>query len=132
MLGGVEMTLNLRLELFVKDLQRSVDFYKNVIQLELSSQNESSAMFKAENINLLLTQEDVISENHYFREIKTSRKGLGVEIILVVPDVQSYYQRICEMQIDLESELKQQEWGMTDFRLTDPDGYYLRITSPKK
>ncbi|WP_243387450.1 VOC family protein [Bacillus kexueae] len=126
------MTLNLRLELFVKDLQRSVDFYKNVIQLELSSQNESSAMFKAENINLLLTQEDVISENHYFREIKTSRKGLGVEIILVVPDVQSYYQRICEMQIDLESELKQQEWGMTDFRLTDPDGYYLRITSPKK
>lgn len=132
MLGGVEMTLNLRLELFVKDLQRSVDFYNNVIQLELSSQNESSAMFKAENINLLLTQEDVISENHYFREIKTSRKGLGVEIILVVPDVQSYYQRICEMQIDFESELKQQEWGMTDFRLTDPDGYYLRITSPKK
>lgn len=126
------MTLNLRLELFVKDLQRSVDFYNNVIQLELSSQNESSAMFKAENINLLLTQEDVISENHYFREIKTSRKGLGVEIILVVPDVQSYYQRICEMQIDFESELKQQEWGMTDFRLTDPDGYYLRITSPKK
>ncbi|WP_366663858.1 hypothetical protein [Geobacillus subterraneus] len=35
------------------------------------------------------------------------------------------------MQIELESELKQQEWGMTDFRLTDPDGYYLRITSPK-
>jgi lactoylglutathione lyase len=130
--GGVEMTLNIRLELFVKDLQRSVDFYKNVIQLELSSQNENSAMFKAENLNLLLTQEDVISNNHYFSEIKTSRKGMGVEIILVVPDVQSYYQRICEMQIELESELKQQEWGMTDFRLTDPDGYYLRITSPKK
>jgi lactoylglutathione lyase len=126
------MTLNIRLELFVKDLQRSVDFYKNVIQLKLSSQNENSAMFKAENLNLLLTQEDVISNNHYFSEIKTSRKGMGVEIILVVPDVQSYYQRICEMQIELESELKQQEWGMTDFRLTDPDGYYLRITSPKK
>lgn len=132
MFGGVEMTLNIRLELFVKDLQRSVDFYKNVIQLELSSQNENSAMFKAENLNLLLTQEDVISNNHYFSEIKTSRKGMGVEIILVVPDVQSYYQRICEMQIELESELKQREWGMTDFRLTDPDGYYLRITSPKK
>ncbi|MBA2876670.1 hypothetical protein HNR31_003488 [Anoxybacillus caldiproteolyticus] len=27
----VEMTVNIRLELFVKDLQRSVDFYKNVI-----------------------------------------------------------------------------------------------------
>lgn len=126
------MTSNIRLELFVKDLQRSVDFYKNVIQLDLFSQNENSAMFKAENLNLLLTQEDVISSNHYFSEIKTSRKGMGVEIILVVPDVQSYYQRICEMQIELESELKQQEWGMTDFRLTDPDGYYLRITSPKK
>ena len=125
------MAVNIRLELFVKDLQKSVDFYKNVIQLELSSQNENSAMFKAENLNLLLTQEDVISSDHYFSEIKTSQKGMGVEIILVVPDVQSYYQRICEMQIEVESELKQQEWGMTDFRLTDPDGYYLRITSPK-
>ncbi|REK53802.1 MAG: lactoylglutathione lyase [Geobacillus sp.] len=127
----MEMTVNIRLELFVKDLQRSVDFYKNVIRLDLSSQNESSAMFKTENLNLLLTKEDVISSNHYFSEIKTSRKGMGVEIILVVPDVQSYYQRICEMQIEVESELKQQEWGMTDFRLIDPDGYYLRITSPK-
>ncbi|QPA31278.1 hypothetical protein [Thermaerobacillus caldiproteolyticus] len=76
----------------------------------LSSQNENSAMFKAENLNLLLTQEDVILSNYYFSEIKTSRKGRGVEIILVVPDVQSYYQRTCEMQIEVESELKQQEW----------------------
>lgn len=50
-------------------------------------------MFKTENLNLLLTKEDVILSNHYFSEIKTSRKGMGVEIILVVPDVQSYYQR---------------------------------------
>ena len=64
------MTVNMRLELFVKDLQRSVDFYKNVLQLELSSQNENSAMFKAENLHLLLTQEDVLSSNHYFKEIK--------------------------------------------------------------
>jgi lactoylglutathione lyase len=127
----MDMTVNMRLELFVKDLQRSVDFYRNVLQLELSSQNENSAVFKAENLHLLLTQEDVLSSNHYFKEIKNARKGIGVEIIFVVPDVQSYYQRICEMQIEVESELKQQEWGMTDFRLIDPDGYYLRITSPK-
>jgi lactoylglutathione lyase len=31
----------------------------------------------------------------------------------------------------IESELKLQSWGMKDFRITDPDGYYLRLTSKK-
>jgi len=57
---------------------------------------------------------------------------MGVEIILVVEDVEQVYQRIRERNIAVESELKEQPWGMTDFRVTDPDGYYLRITSPKK
>ncbi len=27
------------------------------------------------------------------------------------------------------SPLRKRSWGLTDFRITDPDGYYLRITS---
>ncbi|WP_051582346.1 VOC family protein [Lysinibacillus fusiformis] len=126
------MEINMRLELFVQNLKRSVDFYKNVIQLELYSQNETSASFKSKNLNILLTQQNILSNNHYFGNINTSRKGVGVEIIIIVPDIQSFHQRVCEMQIELESQLKQQEWGLKDFRLVDPDGYYLRISSAPK
>jgi lactoylglutathione lyase len=29
------------------------------------------------------------------------------------------------------SPLKTQDWGLRDFRVLDPDGYYLRITTPR-
>ncbi|RKO63676.1 VOC family protein [Caldibacillus debilis] len=119
------MTATISLELFVKDLQKSIDFYKNVLQLDLSSQIENGALFKTENLHLLLTKEDEISDNHDFSGIRTARKGMGVEIISAVPDVQNFYQRIWEMGIDAESKRKRQAWGMTDFRLIDPDGDFL-------
>lgn len=124
------MEAYMRLELFVQNLKRSVDFYKNVIQLDLYSQNETSARFRSKNLNILLTQQNILSKDHYFSNISTSRKGVGVEIIIIVPDIQNFHQRISEMEIELESQLKQQEWGLKDFRLVDPDGYYLRISSP--
>jgi uncharacterized glyoxalase superfamily protein PhnB len=48
-----------------------------------------------------------------------------------VDDIQSHYQHVINTQVKLESELTKQDWGMLDFRLADPDGYYLRITSRK-
>lgn len=121
----------MRLELFVGDLKKSIDFYKKVIQLELLSQSDMSAMFKVQNLKLLLTKESYINNSHYFGDMTPARKGLGVEIIFVVDDIQSLYRHISNMPIELESKLTDQSWGMTDFRLADPDGYYLRITSPK-
>lgn len=125
------MSINMRIELFVEDLDKSIEFYSNIFQLNTSSQNSNSATFKANGFYLLLTRKNFISNNHYFGNMDNIRKGVGVEIIIVVPDIQNIYQRICKMPINLESKLKSQKWGMTDFRLIDPDGYYLRITSPK-
>ncbi len=96
------LTTGFRAAVVVKNLKRSVDFYKNVIQLELYSQNETSARFKSKNLNVLLTQQNILSNDYYFGNINTSRKGVGVEIIIIVPDIQSIHQRMCEMQIEIE------------------------------
>ncbi|WP_340139683.1 VOC family protein [Sporolactobacillus laevolacticus] len=88
-------------------------------------------MFKAHNLKLLLTEDAYINTNHYFGDLLSTRKGIGVEIIFVVDDIQSHYQHVINTQVKLESELTKQDWGMLDFRLADPDGYYLRITSRK-
>ncbi|MBE2225487.1 MAG: hypothetical protein IAF02_28385 [Anaerolineae bacterium] len=32
----------------------------------------------------------------------------------------------------LSGELQHQPWGLTDFRMLDPDGYYWRITTRRQ
>lgn len=39
------------------------------------------------------------------------------------------YQRVRSEGWPRSAELRRQPWGLTDFRLLDPDGYYWRVTS---
>lgn len=90
-------------------------------------------MLKQENFSLLLTPDYILEENHYFkRDGGLNSKGKGTEIILVSDDIERLYQYVQEKKYPMESKLKLQSWGMMDFRITDPDGYYLRITSNKQ
>ena len=36
--------------------------------------------------------------------------------------------RVVAAGIELAEDLQEREWGLTHFRMRDPDGYYLRIT----
>jgi lactoylglutathione lyase len=51
-----------------------------------------------------------------------------VEIVLEIPDLEAAYHHARAAGHPLASELVRQPWGLLDFRLHDPDGYYLRIT----
>ncbi|GMA52189.1 hypothetical protein GCM10025857_35460 [Alicyclobacillus contaminans] len=57
------------------------------------------------------------------------RKGIGVEIVLEVDDVDELYERVQASGYPVSEPLLMRPWGLKDFRLQDPDGYYLRITS---
>jgi lactoylglutathione lyase len=54
--------------------------------------------------------------------------GRGVEIVLEVQDVDAAYERAERSGVARRSPLTAQPWGLVDFRVVDPDGYYLRIT----
>jgi lactoylglutathione lyase len=53
----------------------------------------------------------------------------GVEIVLEVDDVAAAHDRVMAAGYPVEQDLQRRPWGLTDFRLHDPAGYYLRITS---
>jgi uncharacterized glyoxalase superfamily protein PhnB len=57
------------------------------------------------------------------------RPGRGVEIVLEVDDVDTVYQHVRSEGWPRSAELRRQPWGLTDFRLLNPDGYYWRVTS---
>ena len=49
--------------------------------------------------------------------------------VLEVDDIAAMYKSVLAQNWPLSGALQTQPWGLTDFRLLDPDGYYLRITS---
>lgn len=121
----------LHTELFVHKLSASIVFYRCLFGKGCADYNEKRAVFKEEGGGaLMLTDESVLGGNHYFTAMSESRKGKGVELILPVNDVEAVYNKIHRIYPDcIESEIATRSWGKIDFRVVDPDGYYVRVTT---
>jgi uncharacterized glyoxalase superfamily protein PhnB len=124
-----EMTL--RLELFVVDIQASIDFYTRVLNFVASEQQQMDGYTSLRNgdVRLALNHRSALTDNHPLQITKRERPGLGIEIVLEVEDIETLYAHVCSQAWPISSPLQQQDWGLKDFRLIDPDGYYLRLTS---
>ena len=123
--------MSLRLELFVKDFEKSIDFYTKVLGFERQQGEPSYMPVRSGSVVIGLGPASKLPKSHYFNpELKQSRRGLGAEIVLEVDDVQQFHQQVKASGYQgLITPLRTQSWGLTDFRIADPDGYYLRITS---
>ena len=122
--------MSLKLELFVDDLEASKDFYTRVLNFVIERQgpNGYTAMSSGE-AHLALNLHSNLRRDHPIRAGVDERLGRGVEIALEVDDVEAFCDRVQATAWPLSGSLKKQSWGLTDFRVADPDGYYLRISS---
>ena len=57
-------------------------------------------------------------------------RGAGVEIVLEVEDLDAAFARAQVTDHPIAESPRLEPWGLRDFRLADPDGYYLRVTTP--
>lgn len=64
---------------------------------------------------------------HFGRFPADAPRGAGVEIVIAVADVEALYTRALALG-PVVAPLQLRSWGVRDFRLLDPFGYYLRIT----
>jgi uncharacterized glyoxalase superfamily protein PhnB len=126
---GRELSLQLSLELFVEAPEKSLDFYQRVLGFEIEgSASAEYTMLKNGDAVIAINSRTVLSNDHPLRVDAGERTGLGVEIVLKVADIENAY-RIAKESDWPVSDLALQPWGLRDFRLVDPDGYYLRVTS---
>lgn len=123
--------MTLRLELFVSDMQKSIDFYTDVLGFERMKGEPDYAPVRSGSVLIALGPASGLPKKHHFNpEVQNNRRGLGVEIVLEVDDVKSFFEKVkASGYKGILSPLRKQAWGATDFRIADPDGYYLRITS---
>jgi lactoylglutathione lyase len=119
----------LRAELFVTDVARSVAFYRDVLGFEVLRQAPGG--YKSvgrEGAVLGLSDVARLPEDHPARPDRGDALGRGVELVVMVDDVAGLHARARDSGEGSVSALATQPWGLTDFRVVDPDGYYIRIT----
>ena len=123
--------MTLRLELFVSDLEKSIDFYTSVLGFERLKGGPTYVPVRSGQVVIGLGPAKGLPKQHHFNpQVQTDRRGLGTEIVLEVDDVESFFKKVEATGYKrILSPLRKQAWGLTDFRIIDPDGYYLRITS---
>jgi hypothetical protein len=52
----------------------------------------------------------------------------GTEIVIEVDDLSAERDRVLASGWQLAEDIQLRPWGLRDFRLFDPDGYFLRFT----
>lgn len=120
--------MTLRIEVFAADPDRTAGFYRDVLGFaeELRHRGSDGLLYVA------------VRRDGVRIGIGTSGPGidprvrdlpLGTEIVLEVDDLTAELARVTASGWPILQSITRQEWGLDDFRLLDPDGYYLRLTT---
>ncbi len=124
--------MSVRLELFVQDMDQAIAFYTYILGFKVLRREEDYASLR--NGIVILGLGPIVklpeeSGGYFTRSKLRAARGLGVEIVLEVGDVHTMYEHTQSCDYPIEEPLQKRSWGLTDFRIVDPDGYYLRISS---
>jgi catechol 2,3-dioxygenase-like lactoylglutathione lyase family enzyme len=116
-----------RCEIFPPDLDATVAFYVEVLAFRLvRDERDSPAPYVAlqrDHVQLGAAARPEVTE----RALR--RPPVGVELVLEVDDVDAERARVASTRWPVAEDLQPRPWGLRDFRLLDPSGYYWRITS---
>jgi predicted enzyme related to lactoylglutathione lyase len=117
------MTLQLGFEVFHRDVRVLVDFYVDVLGFESGPVDDPAdyVMVRRDGVRVgCCAWADA--------DATERRPPHGSEIVLRVADVEVDHRRVVAAGWPLADPLQQRPWGLTDFRVFDPSGQYLRIT----
>ncbi|MEV4515427.1 VOC family protein [Dactylosporangium sp. NPDC049525] len=126
--------MRLRMELFVVDLDASVAFYRDVLGFRVERRADDYVSLVCGLVVLGLGPIAKLPETGagpgFTRQRLARDKGAGVEIVLEVDgldELRALHEH-CRRHAAVAEPLQLRPWGLHDFRLADPDGYYLRVT----
>lgn len=124
------------LEIHVPDFQKVKDFYgklgfRVVWEREPEEKKGYLVMERDNNILCFWPGNEFVWNQEYFRRFPSdTKRGYGVEIVIMAEEIEKVYESIKSFA-NVVQELKVKPWGLKDFRIEDPFGYYLRITEPR-
>ncbi|RNI19514.1 VOC family protein [Flexivirga caeni] len=136
--AGATALVGLRFELFVQDVATSVRFYRSTLGLQPPPtwSGDGYVSLRSGAITIGVQHHAKLPAGHHFSPDRLAGpRGVGLEMVVEVDDVDLAYANAaphaesCGGSVE---PLADQPWGLRDFRLVDPDGYYLRVTSLRR
>lgn len=120
-------------ELFVSDVERSISFYE-ALGFQVAKRWRDWLILERDGVKLTLQGDShAVAGPHYFTpNIGRHPRGTGVEIVVQVDDVDALYADAQASGLNVVKPIQNRDWGARDFRVADPDGYFVRFTSPLK
>jgi lactoylglutathione lyase len=122
------MSTDVYIELHVPDFKKTIKFYSR-LGFRILWRTEDYLVMKRKRsvLNFYGGSEKIYSHSYFGRFKKTTKRGYGVEIIIPVENVESFYKK-AKRFAKIVRPLMLKKWGRRDFRIIDPFGFYLRIT----
>ncbi|HET9871869.1 MAG TPA: VOC family protein [Propionibacteriaceae bacterium] len=120
--------MTMRVEIFPSDdLGSTIRFYVEVLGFVLV-RDESATEAPYVALERGEVKIGAAARCRHHPDLDHRRPPTGVELVLEVDDLDSELDRVRSRGWPIEEELTRRPWGLRDFRLLDPNGYYLRIT----
>jgi lactoylglutathione lyase len=118
-------------ELHVGDLERSLRFY-DALGFQVVRRWMEWVRLDRDGAELVLQGDAYVrGHDHYFTSyIDRSPRGVGVEVTIEVEDVDAVHAAAQAAGLRIVKPIQDRGWKARDFRLADPDGYFIRVTSP--
>ena len=121
-------------ELHVPDFEQVKDFYGKLgfeVVWERKPEGKKGYLVIQRESHVLCFwpgTEEVYNQSYFKNFPKDSKRGYGVELVFFIDqDIDDFYNKVKEFAKVVDP-LEAQPWGIKDFRIEDPFGYYLRFT----
>jgi catechol 2,3-dioxygenase-like lactoylglutathione lyase family enzyme len=115
-------------ELCVSDFEQSITWFEHALGFRVVAReaNEYAELSRGETSLQLATDSAPYWASERPRLLPPGQRGSGVEIILLVEDVDAVYRQAMQAQAEIVREIADYPWHMRQFWVRHPDGYLIR------
>ena len=115
-------------ELCVSNFEQSIQWFENVLGFRVVARDEDEyvELSRGETSIQLATDKSPYWESERPRLLPPGQRGSGVEIVLLVDNVEAVYRQAQSARADIARPLADYPWHMRQFWVRHPDGYLIR------
>lgn len=115
--------------LFVENMKRSTEFYRDVLGQEVEWDFGENVSFKG---GFSIQKVDHISKIIFGNETRKEYKlgGDNLELYFESNDIDKFQEDLKQMNIEFIHEVREMPWAQKAMRIRDPDGYIIEIGEP--
>jgi uncharacterized glyoxalase superfamily protein PhnB len=119
--------------LLVRDVARSIEFYTRVLEAQVSYQDVDFAAFRVGSLEFMVHADHAYDHHPWFPRLQTeTARGLGAELRLFNIDPDRLEARARTFGATILQTAQEKPHGWRDVIVADPDGYAWAIGCPGK